>query len=121
MKKMSKLQKKYFGKRHKTKRSSPMVKYRTRYVRSRSRKGGGGRGYGGGLKSMVIPVAAGVADAFINPRSPIDGIGSTVIGVFGHNEVVKNIGLYQVGQSIAQFIPFVGGGQSGALSGSSQV
>lgn len=73
------------------------------------------------MKSMLAPIVAGVADAVINPRSPIDGIGSTAIGFVMHNETVKTIGLYQVGQSIAQFIPFIGGGGGGGGIGGSQV
>ena len=85
-----------------------------RYRRFRRR--GGSRG-GGGYKSLIAPIIGGVADAVINPRSPIDGIGSTAVGFFMHNETIKNIGLYQVGTSIAQFIPFIGGG-SGGIGGS---
>jgi hypothetical protein len=67
------------------------------------------RGRGGGLgsiMSLLIPVAAGAADSYVNPLLPINGIPSTVIGMFGHNETVKNIGLWQVGASIPSMIGF---------------
>ena len=76
----------------------------------------GGFSRGGGFKSMLAPIAGGVADAIINPRSPIDGIGSTAIGFVMHDPVVKTIGLYQVGQSIAGFIPVIGSGSGGGIS-----
>lgn len=77
-----------------------------------------GRRVGGGVKGMIPPILGGVADAFINPRSPIDGLGSTAVGYFMHDSTLRTIGLYQVGQSIAGFIPFIG---TGAGAGQSQV
>lgn len=77
---------------------------------------GGSRGIlGGGMKNMLAPVLGGVADAVINPRSPINGIGSTASGMFLKDDVTMKIGLYQVGQSIATFIPFIGA-QAGGVA-----
>ncbi|MGF3555103.1 MAG: hypothetical protein ACQXXF_07565 [Thermoplasmatota archaeon] len=86
--------KRYYGRRY---YSRPSI----RRVYSRAK---------GGFKGILAPVLAGVADSVINPRSPIDGIGSTAIGFFMHNEIIKNLGLYQVGGSIASYLPFVGSG-----------
>lgn len=88
-----------------------------RMARYRRYKGSRSRGFGGGFKGMLPPILGGLADAVINPRSPIDGIGSTAVGFVMHDSVVKTIGLYQIGQSIAGFIPFIGGG-SGGIGGS---
>jgi hypothetical protein len=70
----------------------------------------------GGMKGLLTPVIAGAADAIINPRSPINGIGSTAVGFVMHDQVIKEIGLYQVGQSLATFIPFVGAQVGGVAS-----
>jgi hypothetical protein len=80
--------------------------------RSFSRRHGGFGG--GGLKSLLVPIGAGVADAYLNPKLPINGVGSTAIGMFARNETIKNIGLWQVGASIAGMIPVIGqGGNTG--------
>jgi hypothetical protein len=71
------------------------------------------------MTTLLAPILGGVADAVINPRSPIDGIGSTGVGFLLRNDVVKTIGLYQIGQSLASFIPVIGTGSSGG--GVSQV
>jgi hypothetical protein len=68
------------------------------------------------MKGIVAPIVGGVADAIINPRSPINGIGSTAVGFVMKNETVKNIGLYQIGQSLATYIPFVGAVSGGVAS-----
>jgi len=70
----------------------------------------------GGFKGLIAPIAAGAADAIINPRLPINGIGSTAVGFIMKDQVVKTIGLYQVGQSLATFIPFLGASAGGVAS-----
>lgn len=85
-----------------------------RYIRTRARRSFS-RG-SSGFKGAIAPIVGGVADAVINPRSPIDGIGSTAVGFLMHDPMLKTIGLYQVGQSIAGFIPFIGSGAGGGFS-----
>ena len=87
-------------------------RYYTRTIRRYSRS------VGGGLKGVLPPIVGGIADAVIDPRLPIDGIGSTATGFIMRDNVLKTIGLYKVGQSIANFIPFIG---TGATGGQSQV
>jgi hypothetical protein len=92
-------------------------RYRGRsYGGFRGRRSGGRRGGGGMFKGMLAPIVGGMADAVINPRLPINGIGSTAVGFVMHNETIKDIGLYQVGQSIATFIPFLGAQSGGVTS-----
>ena len=84
-------------------------------MRRRSfRKRGGSRGFGGGMKSMIAPILAGIGDNIIDPITPIDGIASTGVGIFMHNETVKNLGLYKVGYSLGNILPIprLGGGGS---------
>ena len=95
--------------RYKRRRTVTMARYR----RSRGRRGGGG---GRGKLGMFAPVIAGVADAVINPRSPINGIGSVVVGFGLKNQFCKDVGLYQVGQSVATFIPFIGASAGGGVT-----
>jgi hypothetical protein len=84
-----------------------MARYKKHYSRSR---------IGGGMKSMLSPILAGVADNVIDSYSPIDGLGAVMIGMFMHNETVKNIGLYKVGFSAGNFLPIPRGGSgSGGL------
>jgi hypothetical protein len=103
-------------------RSVSMVRYRRRNRRrvgrvySRRRRYSGGGGMKIPMKGLLAPIIGGAADAIINPRSPINGIGSTAVGFVMKNEVVKTIGLYQVGQSLATFIPFVGASAGGVAS-----
>ena len=84
-----------------------------RYRRGGSRRSGG-RSFGG-IKSMIAPVLGGVADSYLDPMLPIDGIGATGIGMFMHNETVKNLGLYKVGFSLGNILPLprFGAGTSG--------
>jgi len=89
--------------------------YGRRYSAPR-RRGGGGRMRLGGMKGLITPIAAGAADAIINPRLPVNGIGSTAIGILMKDQVVKELGLYQVGQSLATFIPYVGAQAGGVTS-----
>ena len=89
---------------------------RRRVYTARRRRYSGGGGMKIPMKGILTPIIAGAADAIINPRSPINGIGSTAVGFVMKNEVVKTIGLYQVGQSLATFIPFVGASAGGVAS-----
>lgn len=70
----------------------------------------------GGMKGMIIPIGAGLADRFIDQYSPVDGIGATLIGMVGKNETIKNIGLYKVGFSLGNILPIPGLG-AGSTSG----
>jgi hypothetical protein len=66
---------------------------------------------------MLAPILGGLADNVIDSYSPIDGIGGVVVGMFMHNEITKNIGLYKVGFSAGNFLPIPrgGGGSSGGF------
>ena len=83
-----------------------MARYRKHYSR-------GGRGIGG-MKGMLAPILGGIADNVIDSYSPVDGIGATVVGMFLHNETVKNIGLYKIGFSAGNFLPIPRGGGASA-------
>lgn len=67
--------------------------------------------------SMIWPVVAGVADSKLDPMLPVDGVGATVVGFVGHNETLKNLGLYKIGGSLGGIIPIPGlsGGSQGGL------
>lgn len=80
----------------------------------KSRRSGGSRGIGG-MKSMLFPIAAGVADSYLDPMLPIDGIGATALGFVGHDSTLKTIGLYKVGSSIGNILPLPG--RSGTSQG----
>jgi len=75
-----------------------------RYRKARSY----GRRIGGGVKSFLPPILSGVADSYLDPMLPIDGVGATAVGMFMHNETMKNLGLYKVGFSIGNIIPLPG-------------
>lgn len=119
--KMTAKQLKYFGPRKK-RSSARRTKAKVVNV-ARRRRGGFRRSArsfvrgGGGLKSMLAPVLGGVADSYLDPKLPIDGIGATAVGMFMHNSTLKDIGLYKVGMSIGNIIPLPGrsGGNQGAL------
>ena len=114
-KRMTAKQRKYFGKRKtRTVYRTKVIKVaRRRYsrVRSYARKGIGG------AKGMIAPVVGGIADSYLDPTLPIDGIGATAVGMFMHNNTLKDIGLYKVGFSIGNIIPLPGrsGGTSGGM------
>lgn len=84
--------------------------YRSR-ARSYGRKGIGG------LKGLIVPIGAGVAEQYINNFVPISGIAPAGIGMVMHNETLKTIGLYQIGLSLGNVIPLpgIGGGSQGGL------
>lgn len=116
--KMSALQRKYFGKRKTRKaiRSKPRKRVVYMARRKRSFRGYARRG-AGGFKSMIAPIGAGVVDSYLDPMLPIDGVGAVAMGMFMHNSTIKDIGLYKVGFSLGNIIPLPGrGGTSqGAL------
>lgn len=111
-------QRKYFGKRKtrtvyvKVKRKRRGIMARGRRYRSYARRGIGG------MKSMLSPILSGVADSYLDPMLPVDGVGAVLVGGFLlKNETMKNVGLYKVGMSIGNIIPLPGrsGGTTGAL------
>ncbi len=77
------------------------------------------RGYSraGGFKGILAPIIGGVADSYLDPMLPIDGIGATAVGMFMHNSTLKDIGLYKVGMSVGNILPLPGrtGGTGGNL------
>ena len=62
----------------------------------------------GGFKGILAPIVGGVADSYLDPMLPIDGIGATAVGMFMHNSTLKDIGLYKVGMSLGNIIPLPG-------------
>ena len=84
-------------------------------ARHRSFKRIGGRV--GGFKSMLAPIAAGVADSYLDPMLPIDGIGASAIGILMKNNTTRDIGLYKVGMSLGNILPLpkIGGQSQGGL------
>lgn len=82
------------------------------------KKSGGGRGMLGGLggiKSIAAPLVGGAADAFLNGRLPVQGVGATVAGFVLGDRTTRQIGLYTIGHSGAQ--RFLGGGSGGVSGG----
>ena len=71
----------------------------------------------GGFKGILAPIVGGVADSYLDPMLPIDGVGATAVGMFMHNSTLKDIGLYKVGMSIGNILPLPGrpGGSQGGL------
>lgn len=104
-------QKKYFAPKRTRKRGKIMAKRRG--YRSYARRGIGG------MKTMLAPIASGVADSYLDPMLPLDGIGSVIVGGFLlKNSTMKDLGLYKVGFSLGNILPlprgsFTGGGNIG--------
>jgi len=118
---MSALQRKYFGKHHKTvARVRHHVKRVIHTARRRSYRSKA-RSYGrkgiGGLKTLIVPIGAGYIENAIDNYLPITGIAPTVVGMFMHNETLKTMGLYQIGYSLGNMVPLpgIGGARNGAL------
>ena len=114
--KMSALQKKYFGKR-KTKRAVSSIKRKTRVVymarrRVRSFRRGGGGSRRGGMLGKISPALSGLADNIIDSYSPIDGIGSAIVGFGLKDPWSLNMGMYKIGYSAANMLPIPRGGSS---------
>ena len=76
-----------------------------------------GRRIGGGLKPMLAPVLGGFADHYLNSMIPVSGVGATAVGIFLHDPITKNIGLYQVGHSLGNIIPIPGFSGTGTGGG----
>lgn len=119
--KMSALQRKYFGKHHKTVALAVHHKKRVVHTAKRRSYRSKSRSYGrkgmGGLKSLIVPIGAGYAENIIDGIIPIAGVAPTVAGMFLHNEILKTMGLYQIGYSLGNLIPLpgIGGARTGAL------
>ena len=113
---MTAKQRKYFGKR-KTRTVYIKTKRRKRVGVMAKRRGGfsrGRRGFGS-MGGMLSPVLSGIADNVIDSYSPIDGIGSLIVGGFlMKNETMKNLGLYKIGFSAGNFLPIPRGGGASA-------
>jgi len=62
----------------------------------------------GGFKGILAPIVGGVADSYLDPMLPIDGVGATAVGMFMHNSTLKDIGLYKVGMSLGNILPLPG-------------
>jgi hypothetical protein len=120
--KMSALQKRYFGKR-KTRRavSSPKRKTRVVYMARRRARGFrrvvGGLSRRGGMLGKIAPALSGVADNIIDSYSPIDGIGSAVVGFALKDGWSLSMGMYKIGYSGANMIPIPRGGSGGSSGG----
>jgi hypothetical protein len=116
--KMTALQKKYFGKGHHScnprKKVSALAKTRTRYRTKYARRSHHSGGRMGGMKSFIAPLAGGAGDALISKYIPIMGIGSTVAGFALGDHVTRQIGLNRIGFSAAQYFL---GGTSGTQGG----
>lgn len=107
--KMSALQRKYFGKRHTSVKRVSHPKTRRKGIMARRKGYSRGISKGiGGMKSFLPPILSGVADSYLDPMLPVDGVGATAIGMFMHNETMKNLGLYKVGFSLGNIIPLPG-------------
>jgi len=57
------------------------------------------------MKGMLWPVVAGIADNVIDSYSPVDGLGSVMIGMVSHNSFLKDLGFYKVGFSAGNMLP----------------
>lgn len=67
------------------------------------------RGIGGlGIKSMLAPIVGGVADSYLDPMLPVDGVGASAVGIFMKDNALKTIGLYKVGMSLGNILPLPG-------------
>lgn len=116
---MSALQRKYFGKGHKRVYARSPRKKRKVYYVSRRRYYAKARGFGskagGKFGGVLPPIVGGLADNIIDRYSPVDGLGSTAVGMFMGSRTVRDIGLYKVGFSIGNILPIPGltGGSSG--------
>lgn len=114
--KLTAKQRKYFAPRKKHTRKRVVVKMARRRYYGRVRHYG--RRVAGGMKPMIAPILGGVADSYLDPMLPIDGVGATAVGMFMHNSTLKDIGLYKVGQSLGNILPLPGrssGNGSGGL------
>ena len=118
--KMSALQRKYFGKGKKSRVTKTRTKYKTVYKMAKRRGGfrrGGSRGGLGGMKTMIAPVIGGLADSVIDGISPVDGLGGAITGFVLKSNTTRDIGLYKVGFSLGNILPIPKLGGIGGSSG----
>jgi hypothetical protein len=116
--KMSALQKKYFGKRHKKISTRKVgITAKGRYRRAAGRARGYGGSVGGKFGGIIPPVLGGIADSFLNgmkiPGTSIgvpNGVGAAAVGWFMKDNITRNIGLYQLGQSLPGMMSGLTGG-----------
>lgn len=83
--------------------------YRT--ARRASSRAGGTRG----LMGYIAPFAGGAGDVFVKKFIPINGVASTVAGMFLKDQVTMKIGLNKAGESVGAM--FAEKGQGGSLGG----
>jgi hypothetical protein len=105
---MSAKQRKYFGKKR-TRTVYVKTKTKRRKLHMSKRRSYARRGIGG-VKGMLPCIIGGVADSYLDPMLPIDGVGATAVGMFMHNSTLKDIGLYKVGFSLGNILPLPGRG-----------
>lgn len=115
--KLSALQKKYFGKGHgkisksSTKKGKIMAKGK---YRRKASAGFSNRGGMRGIMKLLIPVAGGAADHIAPPIMGVTGYASMLVGYVAKDPITSGIGAYQVGHSLAE--KFAGGmGSQGGL------
>jgi len=111
---MSAKQLKYFGSRSQRQKVTRIVKLKMAKKRYYPRKAGSRRSSGmlgglGGIKSIAAPLVGGAADAFLNGKLPVQGLGAVAAGFILGDKTTRQIGLYTVGHTGAQM--FLGGGQ----------
>ena len=123
MRKMSALQKKYFGKRHKKTRVVKVARYKRtrRYYAGAKRGYRRARGLGmGKFSGMIPPLLGGLSDNLLVNMNILgfrlpSGVGATAIGYFMKSPTTRDIGLYSIGHSIPGM--FGMGGQTNGFVG----
>lgn len=83
-----------------------------RYRRHRSY---GRRGFGG-MKGLIAPIGAGIAENILDGYLPVAGVAPTAVGFIMHDPTLKTMGLYQLGYSLGNILPIPGvssGGKGG--------
>jgi hypothetical protein len=116
---MSAKQRKYFA----PKRSGVVMAKRRHYGGRVRRSFGRARSVGGKFGGVLPPLLGGVADSFLAGKNIMgfsvpNGVGATAVGWFMHDQVTRNIGLYQIGASLPSLF---GGSSSGGLGHVGQV
>jgi len=57
---------------------------------------------------MLPAILGGLGDSILDPLLPVDGVAGSAVGVFMHNNTVRDIGLYKVGYSLGGILPISG-------------
>ena len=86
---------------------------------ARRKRGGfrrGGSRSRGGMLGKFAPAIAGLADNIIDSYSPIDGIGSAIVGFGLKDSFSLGMGMYKIGYSAGHMLPIPRGG-SGTSGG----